>query len=215
MNIMEEIGKAGIVAVVVIEDAADAVPTAKALLAGRIGVMEITFRTSCAEEAIHAVATEVPDMLIGAGTVLCVEQGKKALAAGAQFIVSPGFDDELVSWCKDMSLPVIPGCVTPTEIMKAVAQGLNVVKFFPANIYGGLSAMKALAAPFGGVRFIPTGGVGEDNLVEYLSQPFVFAVGGSWVCTRDDISRKNFEKITELSSQAAHKVETLSGKRRI
>jgi 2-dehydro-3-deoxyphosphogluconate aldolase/(4S)-4-hydroxy-2-oxoglutarate aldolase len=214
MNIMEEIRAAGFVPVVVIEDIRDAVPTAKALLAGRIGVMEITFRTSCAEEAIRAVANDVPEMIVGAGTILSAAQGQKALAAGARFIVSPGFDEALVSWCNDVSLPVVPGCVTPTEIMKALAQGLTVVKFFPANIYGGLSAMNALAAPFGNIKFIPTGGVGEDNLLEYLSQPYVFAVGGSWVCTRDDISQKRFAKITELSLKAADQVAKLSGKRK-
>jgi len=211
MNIMEKIGAAGIVPVVIIEDARDAVPTAKALLDGGIGVMEITFRTACAEEAIRAVAKEVPEMIIGAGTVLSVEQGQKALSSGAQFIVSPGLDDALVCWCKDVSIPVIPGCVTPTEIMKAVARGLTVVKFFPANIYGGLSAMKALAAPFGGIRFVPTGGVGEDNLLEYLSQPYVFAAGGSWICTKDDISQHRFAKITELSRKAADQVKKLAG----
>ena len=152
-------------------------------------------------------------MVVGAGTVLTVEQGQRALAAGAQFIVSPGFDEGLVTWCNDMTLPVVPGCVTPTEIMKALAHGLSVVKFFPANIYGGLSAMKALAAPFGGIQFIPTGGVGEDNLLEYLSQPYVFAAGGSWVCTRDDIYQNRFALITELSRKASDQVEKLSGKR--
>lgn len=213
MSIMDKIFAAGIIPVVVIEDAGDAVPAAKALLAGGIGVMEITFRTPCAEEAIRSVAKEVPEMVVGAGTVLTIEQGRKALSAGARFIVSPGFDEVLVSWCHDVSLPVIPGCVTPTEIMKAIAQGLSVVKFFPANIYGGLPAMKALAAPFGGIRFIPTGGVGDDNVVEYLSKTYVFAVGGSWVCTKEDISQKRFERITELSRKASNQVAAISGER--
>lgn len=213
MNIWEKIRASGIVPVVVIENVRDAAPVARALLAGGIGVMEITFRTSCAEEAIRAVVSEVPEMVIGAGTVLNVEQGKSALSAGAQFIVSPGYDDLLVAWCREMSLPVVPGCVTPTEIMRAVAQGLTVVKFFPANIYGGLPAMKALAAPFCDVSFIPTGGVDQSNLADYLSQPYIFAVGGSWVCTRDDISQHRFLKITELSLQAAELIEKLPGKR--
>lgn len=212
MDIWEKIRAAGVVPVVVIEDARDAVPTAKALLAGGIGVMEITFRTACAAEAIRVVAKEVPEMTVGAGTVLNSEQGREALEAGAKFIVSPGFDDTLVRFCRDLSVPIVPGCVTPTEIMKAVAEGLNVVKFFPADIYGGLSAMKALSAPFGHIRFIPTGGVNSGNLGEYLAQPYVFAVGGSWICTKDDISHHRFDRIAELSGKAANQVALISGK---
>lgn len=207
MDVSEKLRKCGIVPVVVIENEKDAVPTAQALLAGGIDVMEITFRTACAEAAIKAVAKNVPEMTVGAGTVLNLEQGKKAVDAGAKFIVSPGLDEELVKWCVSENVAVTPGCVTPTEIMRALSLGLNVVKFFPANIYGGLGAMKALSAPFKTVKFIPTGGVNGENIGEYVSAPFVFAVGGSWVCTKADIAANNFDKITELSTAAVSKID--------
>lgn len=207
MNVKAKLRKCGIVPVVVIENEKDAAPTAKALLAGGINVMEITFRTACAEQAIKAVAENVPEMTVGAGTVLNLEQGKRAVAAGAKFIVSPGFDEELVKWCVLEGIPVTPGCVTPTEIMRALALGLDVVKFFPANVYGGLSAMKALSAPFKTVKFIPTGGVNGENIGEYIEAPFIFAVGGSWVCTKSDIAENNFDRITELSRAAVEKID--------
>ena len=202
MDIMSRLRNAGVVPVVVLDKAEDAVPTANALLAGGVDVMEITFRTAAAPDAIKAVAESCPDMLVGAGTVITLEQCKKAVEMGAKFIVSPGFDEEVVAWCVANGIAVTPGCVTPTEIMGAMKHGLRVVKFFPANVYGGLAAMKALAAPFGGIRFIPTGGVSGENIGEYLSQPYVHAVGGSWVCTKGDIASGNFEKITELCRQA-------------
>ena len=148
MNTADRMGNAAVVPVVVLDDAADAVPTAKALLAGGVDVMEITFRTAAAADSIEAVAKECPDMLVGAGTVITLEQCKNAVACGAKFIVSPGFNEEIVVWCIEHGVGVTPGCVTPTEIMQAMACGLKVVKFFPANVYGGLSAMKALSGPF-------------------------------------------------------------------
>lgn len=198
MDILKRLNTAGIVPVVVIDDAKNAVPTAKALLAGGINVMEITFRTAAAPDAIKAVADNCPDMLVGAGTVITLEQCKKAMEMGAKFIVSPGFDAEGVKWCVDNGVAITPGCVTPSEIMAAIKLGLNVVKFFPANVYGGLSAMKALSGPFGGIKFIPTGGVNAQNVGEYISAPFIHAVGGSWVCPKADIAAGNFEKITSL-----------------
>ena len=180
MDILQRLGNAGVVPVVVIEDAKDAVPTAKAMLSGGIDVMEITFRTAAAADSIKAVADSCPDMLVGAGTVITLDQCKQAVACGAKFIVSPGFDEEVVRWCVDNGVAVTPGCVTPTEITAAMKLGLKVVKFFPANVYGGLTALKALSAPFGGVKFIPTGGVNDKNLGEFISAPFVHAVGGSW-----------------------------------
>ena len=202
MNILERFSRSGIVPVVVIEDAKDAVPTAKALLAGGIDVMEITFRTAAAADAIAAVSRECPDRLVGAGTVITPEQCRTAVDAGASFIVSPGFSREVVSWCVERGICVTPGCVTPTEIMAAMELGIRVVKFFPANVYGGLKAMKALSAPFGGIKFIPTGGVNAQNLAEYSAAPFIQAVGGSWVCSKSDISEGNFEKITALAMEA-------------
>ena len=206
MDVLTRLSTAGVVPVVVLEDAKDAVPTAKAMLAGGIDVMEITFRTAAAPDAIRAVAGACPDMLVGAGTVITLEQCKQAVACGARFIVSPGFDAEVVQWCVDHGVAVTPGCVTPTEITAALKLGLKVLKFFPANVYGGLSAMKALSGPFVGVKFIPTGGVNAQNLGEYISAPFVHAVGGSWVCPKADISAGSFEKITALCAEARRAV---------
>ena len=149
MDIVEKLGNAGIVPVVVLDKAEDAVPTAKALLAGGVDVMEITFRTAAAADSIAAVAKECPEMVVGAGTVITLEQCEKAVECGAKFIVSPGYSDEVVAWCVENGVAITPGCVTPTEIMAAMSHGLKVVKFFPANVYGGLSAMKALSGPFG------------------------------------------------------------------
>ena len=182
MNVSERLARSAVVPVVVLDDAKDAVATAKALLAGGVDVMEITFRTAAAADSIKAVAENSPDMLVGAGTVITLEQCKKAVECGAKFIVAPGFDEEVVRWCVENGVAVTPGCVTPTEIMAAMKLGLKVVKFFPAGVYGGLSAMKALSGPFGGIKFIPTGGVNGQNIGEFIAAPFIHAVGGSWVC---------------------------------
>ena len=203
MEVLERMARCGLVPVVVLDDAKDAVNTAKALLAGGIDVMEITFRTAAAADSIRAVAAEVPEMFVGAGTVITLEQAKLAVECGAKFIVAPGFNEEVVAWCVKNNIPVTPGCVTPTEIMMAIKYGLKVVKFFPANVYGGLKAIKALAGPFGSMKFIPTGGVSQENMEEFLTSPFIHAVGGSWVCPKKDISEHNVEKITELC-KAAH-----------
>ena len=202
MTGLERLARAGVVPVVVIDDAKDAVPTANAMVAGGIDVMEITFRTAAAPEAIKAVAENCPDMLVGAGTILNVEQCKLAIEMGAQFIVSPGFDADVVRYCIENGVTVTPGCVTPTEITAAVNMGLKVIKFFPANIYGGLNAMKNLSAPFVGVKFMPTGGVNAANVKEYIDAPFIHAVGGSWVCPKADIAAGNYEKITALCKEA-------------
>ena len=202
MTAMERFANSIIVPVVVLDKVEDAVPTAKAMLAGGVDTMEITFRTACAPECIKAVAENCPEVLVGAGTVLNVEQAKLAVEMGAKFIVSPGFSDEVVSWCVKNNIPVAPGCVTLTEIMAALNHGLKMVKFFPANVYGGLNAMKALSAPFVGVKFLPTGGVNTANIKEYVDAPFVHAVGGSWVCPKADITAGNFEKITQLCRDA-------------
>lgn len=202
MDVLKRLAQSGVVPVVVLEDAKDAVPTAKAMLAGGIDVMEITFRTAAAADSIKAVAQGYPDMVVGAGTVINLEQCKLAVECGAKFIVSPGYDEETVAWCCDNGIPVTPGCVTPTEIMMALKHGLKVLKFFPANVYGGLSAIKSLAGPFGGVKFIPTGGVNAQNLAEFISSPYIHAVGGSWICPKADIAAGNFDKITALCKEA-------------
>ncbi|MCR5575900.1 MAG: bifunctional 4-hydroxy-2-oxoglutarate aldolase/2-dehydro-3-deoxy-phosphogluconate aldolase [Oscillospiraceae bacterium] len=205
MEVLERMAAAGVVPVVVLDRAEDAVPTARAMVAGGIDVMEITFRTAAAADSIRAVAENVPEMLVGAGTVINLEQCRKAVDCGAKFIVSPGYDEEVVSWCCDNGIPVTPGCVTPTEITAALNRhGLKVLKFFPANVYGGLSAVKALAGPFAsaGVKFIPTGGVNQANLAEFVANPHIHAVGGSWVCPKAEIAAGNFEKITALCAEA-------------
>ena len=202
MDALKRIGTCGVVPVVVLDKVEDAVPAANALLAGCVDVMEITLRTAAGLDAIRAVSENCPGMCVGAGTVLTLAQCKQAVEAGAKFIVSPGFCPEVVAWCIANKVSVTPGCVTPTEITMALALGLKVVKFFPANIYGGLPAMKALAGPFSDVKFIPTGGVSEKNLAEYVTAPFVHAVGGTWFCTREDIAAGNFERIAALSKEA-------------
>lgn len=202
MDVLSRFARAGVVPVVVLEDAKDAVPTANAMLAGGIDVMEITFRTAAAAESIKNVSENCPDMLVGAGTVLNLEQCKLAVQMGAKFIVSPGFDPEVVAWCVENDIAVTPGCVTPTEIMAAIKLGIRVIKFFPANVYGGLNAMKNLAAPFVGIKFLPTGGVNTSNIREYIDASFIHAVGGSWVCPKSEIAAGNFEKITALCAEA-------------
>ena len=212
MDELERCAGAGVVPVVVLECAQDALPTAEALMAGGIGVMEITMRTPAALDAIRNVSRSLPDMLVGAGTVLTTEQGKACRDAGASFLVSPGFSEEMVQWCVHEGIAVLPGCVTPTEIMKGMELGLRTFKFFPADVYGGLKAMKALSGPFGGIGFIPTGGVRAEDLPEYLSAPFVRAVGGSWLCKKEDIAAGRFEKIRQLAVQAETAVKRARAK---
>ena len=207
MKVLDRLHGCGVVPVVVLDDVKDAVATANALLAGGVDVMEITFRTAAAADSIKAVAENCPDMLVGAGTVITLDQCKQAVECGAKFIVSPGFDEEVVRWCVERSVPITPGCVTPSEIMAAMKLGLTVVKFFPAGVYGGLSAMKALSGPFCGIKFIPTGGMNSHNIGEFIAAPFIHAVGGSWVCPKADIAAGNFEKITTLCKQARAAVQ--------
>lgn len=202
MDVLTRLASSIVVPVVVLEKVEDAVPTAKAMAAGGVDTMEITFRTACAPECIKAVAENCPDVLVGAGTIVNLEQCKLAVEMGAKFIVSPGYSEEVVSWCVDNGIPVAPGCVTPTEIMAALKHGLKMVKFFPANVYGGLNAMKNLSAPFVGLKFLPTGGVNASNIKEYIDAPFIHAVGGSWVCPKADIVAGNWDKITSLCLEA-------------
>ena len=202
MDILTRLANSIVVPVVVIDDAKDAVPTAKAMAAGGVDVMEITFRTAAAPDAIKAVAENCPDVLVGAGTILNLEQCKLAVAMGAKFIVSPGFDAQVVEWCIENGIAVFFNDTATTEITMAVNRGLKVIKFFPANVYGGLNAMKNLSAPFVGIKFLPTGGVNAANIKEYVDAPFIHAVGGSWVCPKADIAAGNFDKITALCAEA-------------
>mgnify|MGYP001097982008 FL=1 len=188
-----------VIPVVVINDEKETIEILSKLREGGINCAEITFRTACAKEAIAIGTKAFEDMNIGAGTVINAEQAKSAVQAGAKFIVSPGFSDEVARYCTDEKIPYYPGCVTPTEIMRALSYGLNVVKFFPAGVYGGLKAMKAFSAPFPQVRFIPTGGVDLSNLKEYLDFDKVYAVGGSFMMKGDIVKNcKEIVKICEL-----------------
>lgn len=185
-----------VIPVVVIKDVKDTVPTLKALKDGGINCAEITFRTACAAEAIAIGVKEFPDMNIGAGTVINLEQAQKAVDSGAKFLVSPGLSEEVAKFASEKNIPYFPGCVTPTEIMQALKLGISVVKFFPANVYGGLKAIKALSGPFPQVKFIPTGGVDLDNLSEFLSFDKIYAVGGSFMM-KGDVA-ENCKKINEV-----------------
>lgn len=195
----------GIVPVVVIQEAKDALPLAKALTEGGLPCAEITFRTEAAEGAIQAIAAEYPDMFIGAGTILTVEQAQRAVSAGAKFIVSPGFDSEVVDYCIQREIPVIPGCCTPSEVMQAVKKGLKTIKFFPAEQAGGLPMMKAMGAAFGELKFMPTGGISMENLQEYLSWDRVIACGGSWMVKGD------LETVKKLTMEAVEMVKQIRG----
>jgi 2-dehydro-3-deoxyphosphogluconate aldolase/(4S)-4-hydroxy-2-oxoglutarate aldolase len=201
-DVLKRIGELGIVPVVKIMDAKDAVPLGKALAAGDLPVAEITFRTDAAEEAIKRLASELSDLLIGAGTVLTVDQAKKAAAAGAKFIVSPGFNPNVVDYCVKNDIPITPGVNSPTTIEMALERDLKVLKFFPAEASGGLPFLKALSGPYGGVTFIPTGGVNAGNLSQYLSSPLIHAVGGTWIARADAIAAGKFDEITRLAKEA-------------
>jgi 2-dehydro-3-deoxyphosphogluconate aldolase / (4S)-4-hydroxy-2-oxoglutarate aldolase len=201
-DVLKKVGEIGIVPVVKIEKAADAVPLGKALMAGELPLAEITFRTAAAEDAIRAMAKELPDMLIGAGTVLTVDQVNKAVGAGAKFIVSPGFNPKVVDYCISKGIPVTPGVSSPTEIEMGLERGLEVLKFFPAGASGGLEFLKAICGPFGGVQFMPTGGVDPANLKEYLSFNRIFAVGGTWIAKEASINAGKFDEITRLAREA-------------
>ena len=205
------IAQYGVVPVVVLEDEKDALPLAEALVKGGLPVAEVTFRTAAAEGSIKAMCEAYPEMLVGAGTVLSVEQVDRALKAGARFIVTPGFDEEVVDYCIANNIPVYPGTVTPSEVTKAVKRGLNICKFFPAEQYGGVSTIKALSAPFTTVKFMPTGGVSAKNLKDYLSCGKIVACGGSWMVKGDLIKAHEFDKIRELTAEAVALVKEIRG----
>ena len=189
-----------IIPVVVINDTESTIPTLKALRDGGINCAEITFRTACAEEAIKTGVKAFPDMNIGAGTVINLAQAEKAVKAGAKFLVSPGLSEEVAIFAREKGIPYFPGTVTPTEIMKAIELGLSVVKFFPANVYGGLKAIKALSGPFPQLKFIPTGGVNNDNLAEFLACDKIYAIGGSWMMKGDiEANCKEINKIVSAN----------------
>ncbi len=202
--ILEQIGKLGIVPVVKIDNAADAVSLGKALIDGGLPLAEITFRTAAAPEAISNISKAFPEMLVGAGTVLSVDQAKKAVDSGSKFIVSPGFNPAVVEYCVKNNIPITPGCSNPSDIEMALGFGLEVVKFFPAEAFGGLSTLKAMSAPYGMMKFIPTGGIDAKNLNDYLAFPKVLACGGSWMVKDEMIKTGNFAEIAKLTREAVN-----------
>lgn len=202
MEMIEKLSLAGIVPVIKLEDAADAVPLCKALSDGGLPVAEITFRSEAAEESIRRVHAELPDVILGAGTVLTKDQVDRAVNAGATYIVSPGLNPEIVRYCQEKNVPIVPGCANPSDIEAALSLGLKTVKFFPAEPLGGLKLIKAMSAPYGGVTFLPTGGINEQNLNEYLAFPKVVACGGSWMVPGDAVKAKDWDRIRSLTASA-------------
>ena len=201
-SIEEKFEELKVVPVVVLNDVKDAAPLAKALVEGGLPCAEVTFRTEAAAESLRIMAEAYPDMLVGAGTVLTTEQVDKAVEAGAKFIVSPGFDPEIVDYCIEKNIPVFPGCVTPSEVAQAVKSGLKVVKFFPAEQAGGLAMIRAMAAPYNMLKFMPTGGINTKNLKEYLACDKILCCGGSWMVKGDLVEAGEFDKIKKLTEEA-------------
>lgn len=201
-SLEEQFYECAVVPVVVLNDAKDALPLADALIKGGLPCAEITFRTEAAEESIRLMCEKYPEMLVGAGTVLTIDQVDRAVAAGAKFIVSPGFDPEIVDYCLEKGIAVFPGCITPSEVAQAVKRGLKVVKFFPAEQAGGVDMIKAMAAPYTTVKFMPTGGISAKNLKDYLGCDKIICCGGSWMVKGDMIKNGEFDKIAEMTKEA-------------
>lgn len=211
-EVLEKIQEIGIVPVVVLNDAKDAALLAQALCNGGLPCAEVTFRTAAAEEAIRIMSEQFPDMLIGAGTVLTTEQVDRAVAAGAKFIVSPGLNPRIVKYCVEKGVLITPGCTNPSDIEQALENGLEVVKFFPAEPAGGLKMIKAMAAPYVGMKFMPTGGINQNNVKDYLAYDRIIACGGSWMVKGDLVDAGDFEKIEELTREAVEIVKESRGK---
>ncbi len=209
--VLEQFGKIGIVPVVVLDDAKDAEPLAEALCKGGLPCAEVTFRTAAAEEAIRLISRKYPEMLVGAGTVLTTGQVERAVAAGARFIVSPGLNPKVVQYCIDRKIPVVPGTQTPSEMEQALDMGLDVVKFFPAEPAGGLKMIKAVAAPYTTLKFMPTGGINLNNAEEYLQYDRILACGGSWMVKGDLVAAGKFDEIEKMTKDAAALVKKVRG----
>ena len=210
-EVLQKIQEIGIVPVVVLDDAKDAAPLAKALCEGGLPCAEVTFRTEAAEESIRIMAEQFPDMLVGAGTVLTTEQVDRAVEAGAKFIVSPGLNPKVVKYCVEKGILITPGTCTPSEVEQAIEHGLEVVKFFPAEQAGGLAMIKAMAAPYTKMMFMPTGGISPSNVRDYLGFKKIIACGGSWMVKGDLVKAGDFAKITELSKEAVAIVKEVRG----
>ena len=211
-KIIEQIGAMGVVPVVAIENASDAGRLGEALIEGGLPCAEITFRTAAAASAIRIICETHPGMLVGAGTVLTKAHAEVAVDAGASFVVTPGFDGDLVDWCLDQSIPVIPGVMTPTDINAAINRKLNVLKFFPAEAAGGIKTLKAISGPYGNIKFVPTGGITLNNLEDYLSFPTVLACGGSWLVKKALISSGEFDTIKSLVREVVQLVDRIRDK---
>ena len=210
-EVLEKIQKIGIVPVVVLNDAKDAEPLAKALCNGGLPCAEVTFRTDAAEESIRIMSEKYPEMLVGAGTVLTTEQVDRAVAAGVKFIVSPGLNPKVVKYCVDKGIPVTPGCSNPSDVEVAIELGLEVVKFFPAEPAGGLKMIKAMAAPYTGLKFMPTGGINATNVKEYLAYDKILACGGSWMVKGSLVEAGEFDKIEAMTKEAVEIVKEVRG----
>ena len=208
MDMLKQLYEIGLIPVIKIENAEDAVPLAKALIDGGLPAAEITFRTSCAAEAIANITKEFPEMLVGAGTVLTTEQVDAAIAAGSKFLVSPGLNPKVTAYCLSKGVPMLPGCSNPSDIEAAIELGLSTVKFFPAEAAGGLKMLKAMAAPYGQIKFMPTGGINADNLLDYLKFDKIVACGGSFMVRDDLVKEKKWDEITALTRNA---VKTMLG----
>ena len=205
-EMMKELYSIGLIPVIKIENADDAVPLAKALIDGGLPAAEITFRTACAAEAIKNITEAYPEMLVGAGTVLTTEQVDAAIAAGSKFIVSPGLNPKVVSYCLSKGVPMLPGCANPSDVEAALELGLKTVKFFPAEAVGGLKMLKAMAAPYGQLTFMPTGGINADNLLDYLKFNKIVACGGSFMVADQLVKEKKWDEITALTKDAVKKM---------
>ena len=210
-QILEQIEKIGIVPVVVLNDAKDAMPLAKALCDGGLACAEVTFRTDAAEESIRIMSENFPNMLVGAGTVLTTDQVDRAVAAGAKFIVSPGLNPRIVKYCVEKGILITPGCTNPSDIEQALENGLEVVKFFPAEPAGGLTMIKALAAPYVGLKFMPTGGINAKNVRDYLAYNRILACGGSWMVKSDLVDAGKFDEIEALARECVEIVKESRG----
>ena len=210
-KVVEELGKIGIVPVIALDDAKDAESLGRALMEGGLPCAEVTFRTAAAEESIRILSEKFPEMIVGAGTVLTIEQVDRAVKAGAKFIVSPGTNPKVVDYCVKNNIPITPGTCTPSNVETALEFGLDVVKFFPAEPSGGLNFIKAIAAPYVGVKFMPTGGINAKNVRDYLAYDRIIACGGSWMVTKDLIKAGDFEQIKKLTAEAAEIVKEVRG----
>ncbi len=202
-TVIQQLERLRVIPVVTIDDAKDAVPLGNALMHGGLPIIEVTFRTAAAAEALAMISYELPDLWVGAGTVLTIDQVNQAIDAGAGFIVAPGFNPRIVDYCIDRNIPVFPGVNSPSQVEMGLERGLEVLKFFPAEASGGLNMLKAMSAPYGGVRFMPTGGINMGNLTDYLSFERIIACGGTWIATAELINEARFEEITGRAQEAA------------